>query len=97
MDYYVVSGFFGISLAVIAYLPQIVHLIKEQCTDGLSKRAYWLWLISSVLILLRAVSMYDVVFISLQIIQTFASGTILFYVYRYRGSVCMSHRRMAGA
>ncbi len=46
-------------------LPQIVHLMKEHCTAGLSLAAYVFWVVAAVLLLSYAVSMRDAVCISL--------------------------------
>ena len=41
-------GFAAITLSILAYLPQIIHLITEHCSAGLSPRAYCMWVVSSV-------------------------------------------------
>lgn len=46
-------------------MPQIVHVMKEHCTAGLSLAAYVLWVVAAVLLLSYAVSMRDAVCIAL--------------------------------
>ena len=49
-------GFTGVGLAGIAYLPQITHLIKEHCSAGISRLAFGMWLVSSLLVTAHAVA-----------------------------------------
>src|SRR4051812_7684093 len=62
-----VLGVAGIAIAVVAYLPQVVHMAKEHCSAGVSSRAWLMWLISSLLIGTLAIHREDAVFILLQI------------------------------
>jgi uncharacterized protein with PQ loop repeat len=84
-------GLSGASLAGYAYLPQIRHLIQERCSAGISRRAFWLWLLASVLVTVHAVLLPALVFIVLGGIQIGAISVILFYSARYRGLVCPLH------
>ena len=84
-------GFAGIALCVLAYLPQVVHLIKEHCSAGLSPGAYYMWVIAALLLLVYAIAKSDPVFISLQSYQLVASTVILYYCLRYRGQFCEGH------
>jgi uncharacterized protein with PQ loop repeat len=84
-------GLSGASLAGYAYLPQIRHLIHEQCSAGISRGAFSLWLLASVLMTIHAVLLPAVVFMVLGGIQIGAIGVILFFSARYRGLVCPTH------
>jgi hypothetical protein len=42
-------GIAGISIGVLAYMPQVVHLWREHCSAGVSARAWAMWLTSSLL------------------------------------------------
>jgi uncharacterized protein with PQ loop repeat len=84
-------GLSGASLAGYAYLPQITHLIREQCSAGISRRAFALWLAASILMTIHAVLLPALVFIVLGGIQIGAISTILVYSARYRGLVCPVH------
>lgn len=84
-------GLSGASLAGYAYLPQISHLIREQCSAGISRRAFALWFLASILMTVHALLLPAPVFIVLGVIQIAAISTILFYSARYRGLVCPTH------
>lgn len=85
-------GFLGTSLVIIAYFPQIHHLIKEQCSGGISIKAYCIWFVAALLILVHAIGIQDPVFIVLQGYQLAACGLIVFFCMKYKGSVCATHR-----
>jgi len=84
-------GFAGIALCVLGYLPQIIHLIKEHCSAGLSPGAYCMWVIAALLLLTYAIAKRDPVFITLQGYHVGASTLILYYCLRYRGQLCEEH------
>jgi uncharacterized protein with PQ loop repeat len=84
-------GLTGASLAGYAYLPQITHLIREQCSAGISRNAFAIWLLASVLMSVHAILLPAIVFIALGAIQIAAIITILIYSSRYRGQVCPIH------
>ncbi len=84
-------GFAAITLSVLAYVPQITHLIKEHCSAGLSPRAYCMWVVSSVLLLTYSIVKEDPVFISLQGYHAGAGALILFFCLRYKGQLCEEH------
>jgi uncharacterized protein with PQ loop repeat len=86
-------GLSGASLAGYAYLPQIRHLIQEQCSAGISRGAFMIWLLASALMTIHAVLLPSLVFIALGAIQIAAISTILFYSARFRGQVCGFHAR----
>jgi uncharacterized protein with PQ loop repeat len=84
-------GLGGASLAGYAYLPQISHLIRERCSAGISRRAFILWFLASILITIHAVFISAIVFILLGVIQIGATSTIVVYSARYKGLVCPIH------
>jgi uncharacterized protein with PQ loop repeat len=84
-------GLSGAVLAGYAYVPQVAHLVRQRCTAGLSERAFGLWLVSSVLMTIHAVTIDAIVFVVLGIQQVAATGLIAFYCRRYRGQRCPSH------
>jgi len=84
-------GLSGASLAGYAYLPQISHLIRERCSAGISRRAFALWFIASILMTIHAVLLPATVFIVLGVVQLGAISTILVCSARYRGMVCPLH------
>ncbi len=84
-------GLCGASIAGYAYLPQITHLIREQCSAGISRKAFALWFAASILMTIHAVLLPALVFIVLGVIQICAISTILVCARRYRGLVCPVH------
>ena len=84
-------GYIGTALVILAYLPQILHLITERCSAGLSVRAYVMWVTSAVLLLTYAVSLGDGVFIALQTYQLVATTVICFCCKKYEHSLCEDH------
>lgn len=86
-------GLTGALIAGYAYLPQIRHLIGEGCSAGISRAAFALWFISSVLVTINAVFIRSVVFSVLGTIQICATGIIYVFSTRYQGQVCAYHAR----
>jgi uncharacterized protein with PQ loop repeat len=85
-------GFIGTALVIIAYVPQIRHLIAERCSGGISIQAYGLWFVAGFLMLVHAAAIGDPVFMVLQGYQVAASALIIFFCRKYQGSVCEAHR-----
>lgn len=85
------AGFVGAGLAGAAYVPQIWHLIHERCSAGLSRLAFGVWLVSSMLVLTQAVAIRATVFIVLGGIQLVATMIILIYTTKYEDSYCPAH------
>lgn len=84
-------GLTGIAIAAAAYLPQIIHLAREHCSAGLSLRAYLLWCISALLLLLHALMIRDLIFILLQACNLTATVIITILAARYRNGRCPAH------
>jgi lipid-A-disaccharide synthase-like uncharacterized protein len=87
-------GIAGIAMAMLAYVPQVVHLGREHCSAGVSRRAWVMWLVSSVLVGSLAIHRGDLVFILLQVSSMTSAAVILFLAYRYRGMVCDYHAHL---
>ena len=87
-------GFAGIAIGVLAYVPQVVHLAREQCSAGVSGGAWAMWLTSSMLIGALALHRRDPVFIALQASSLSSTAAILLLAYRYRGMLCESHAHL---
>ena len=88
-------GFVGTALVIIAYLPQVVHLIKERCSWGISLSAYALWFVAGILICAHAVNLNDPVFIVLQGYNVAATAVIVAFAKKYKRNICIDHRRLA--
>jgi uncharacterized protein with PQ loop repeat len=87
-------GLSGALIAGYAYLPQIRHLIKEQCSAGISRGAFALWLISSVLVTINAIYIQSIVFVVLGAIQICSTGIICLYSTRYKDQLCPFHAHL---
>ena len=85
-----VLGLTGTILIIIAYIPQIRHIVKEHCTGGVSLRAWLLWLIATVLILIHALNTDDLIFKILQTVNLVAVIVILSCIKAYGKRVCHS-------
>jgi len=84
-------GFAGMSLVVLAYVPQIAHLVRARCTAGVSTWAYLVWSVSAALLLAYAITARDPVFISLQAYQLAALTSIYLFARRHQGQPCNVH------
>jgi hypothetical protein len=62
MSVFEVFGVAGIAISILAYVPQVVHLGREHCSAGISRRAWAMWLASSALIGTLALYRRDPVF-----------------------------------
>ena len=92
----IIVGGLGAVVVLGAYLPQVGHLIKTRCSAGISRPAFWSWLLGYALLATYAiVYVHDATFISLQIGHLTLSTTILFFAYRYRGMRCSLHAAAA--
>jgi uncharacterized protein with PQ loop repeat len=91
MDGPIILGMVGALIAGYAYIPQITHLVKQRCSEGISRKAFALWFISSTLMTINAIWTQSIAFILLGVIQIAASGTIFIFTNRYRGQVCLYH------
>jgi len=87
-----IGGFVGAGLAGAAYIPQISHLIRARCSAGISRLAFGVWLLASLLITARAIAIHAGVFIALGAIQTAATALIMLYAARYKDKSCPIHR-----
>jgi hypothetical protein len=86
-----IAGFVGAGLAGAAYIPQISHLIRARCSVGISRLAFEVWLLASVLTTARAIAIHAAVFIVLGGIQIVATALIMLYAARYKDTPCPSH------
>ena len=85
-------GIIGTILTIIAYIPQITHLLKMHCGEGVSIGAYLLWCSASSLLCVYAIIAEEPIFIALQGYHAVACGVILFFGIRYRNSRCPLHQ-----
>ncbi len=86
IDIFRVFGSIGTLLFAIAYLPQILHLIKERSSKGISLSSWSIWLIACVLLLLYAMSVSDLIFTVFYSVNIAAIVIIIALIYKYKGS-----------
>ena len=86
-----IAGFVGAALAGAAYVPQILHLIRARCSAGISRLAFQVWLLASLLTTARAVAIHAAVFIALGGTQIVATALIMLYATRYKDTFCPVH------
>jgi hypothetical protein len=86
-----IAGFAGAGLAEAAYVPQISHLIRARCSADISRLAFEVWLLASLLTTARAAAIHAGVFIVLGGIQIVATALIMLYAARYQGTPCPIH------
>ena len=91
-----VLGALAAGLVIAGYVPQIVHLIRERCTAGISVLAFSVWCVASLLFLVHAAMIGDAVFISVQAVNLVAGGLIVWCSKKYEGEVCPFHRDAYG-
>ena len=85
------AGYVGAGLAGAAYVPQITHMIKEDCVAGISRPAFLVWLTASALILTRAIAVVDLPFMILGGVQVSATGFISLFITLRAGRSCGAH------
>lgn len=93
-----IMGFVGAGLAAAAYVPQISQLRRARCSAGISRLAFELWLLASVLTTVRAVAIGAGVFIVLGTIQIAATAVVMRHAIRYQDTPCptLPRHRSAG-
>ena len=91
-----ILGIVATGLVIGGYVPQIVHLVKERCTAGISISAFALWCLASLLFLIHAAMIEDAVFVGVQTVNLVAGGLIVGFCRKYEGEVCPFHRDVYG-
>ena len=87
-NYLSIIGYVGTGIVIGAYAPQIWHLWTEQCSAGISERAYALWVLASALFLGHSIIIGDAVFMATQLVNIVALTIILVLVRRFRKQIC---------
>jgi uncharacterized protein with PQ loop repeat len=95
MTLFQLLGFLGTGVVAAAYIPQIHHLVKEHCSAGISMNAYALWWVASILFLIHAAMIRDVVFVFAQIVNLAAIVAIAICVKKYARQMCLRHLQEA--
>lgn len=85
-----VIGWLGTALVVIAYYPQIRHLLVERCAWGISVSTWVIWLVASVLLLIYCLFRQEVLLSLVQVINMAAILTTIILVRR-SDYICSYH------
>ena len=91
-----VIGWAGTALVIIAYYPQIHHLIVERCAWGISVLTWLIWLCSSVLLLGYCVFRRELLMSVVQGVNI-AAIVITIVLVRRSNNICPYHRRITEA
>ena len=88
-----ILGVVATVLVIAGYVPQIVHLVNERCTAGISVPAFSLWVLASFLFLVHAAAIGDAIFVAVQTVNVVAGGLIVGFCRKYKGQVCLPSSR----
>ena len=91
-----VIGWVGTALVIVAYYPQIHHLLVERCAWGISVLTWLIWLVSSVLLLGYCIFRREFLMCVVQAVNIAAIVTTIVLVRR-SNSICPYHRRITEA
>lgn len=93
-----ILGWVGTALVIIAYFPQIHHLMVQRCAWGISVSTWLIWLIASLVLLSYCIYRQEVL---LCVVQGVNIAAILITIVLVRSSnrVCPLHLKpaLAGA
>ena len=76
-------GLVGGLIGYIGYIPQIIHLFKVKDSTGVSKRAWYIWLVSTCLLLVYAIYIVNRLYIFLGVLGFFFNIITLILIYKY--------------
>ncbi|MGH2574656.1 MAG: PQ-loop domain-containing transporter [Ignavibacteria bacterium] len=85
-------GFGGTFLVLVAYIPQVYHLVKEKCSAGISRKAFLIWQVSSIMLFIHSIIINDIVFVLLQGVNMTATAMILIFAQKYKNELCSTHQ-----
>ncbi len=88
------AGYVGTALVMIAYVPQIFHLVAMRCSAGISIRAYAIGTVASLLLVTHAIGITAPVFIALTGFQFGATLTIACLAWIFKDRRCEKHSHL---
>jgi len=71
--------------------PNLALGESAHCSAGISIRAYFLWLLASLLFSVHAAMIKDIVFILVQVVNLMAIAAVVVYAKRYETQICLLH------
>jgi uncharacterized protein with PQ loop repeat len=91
-----IIGWVGTALVIVAYYPQIHHLLVERCAWGISLLTWLIWLASSMLLLGYCFFHREVLMCVVQGVNIAAIVTTIILVRR-SNNICPYHRKLTEA
>jgi uncharacterized protein with PQ loop repeat len=88
-----ILGWLGTALVVIAYYPQIHHLLVERCAWGISVSTWVIWFVASVLLLVYCFARKELLMSVVQAVSIAAIAMTLILVRR-SNRICPHHRKI---
>jgi hypothetical protein len=88
-----IIGWVGTALVIVAYYPQIHHLLVERCAWGISVLTWLIWLCSSVLLLSYCIFRREFLMCVVQGVNIAAIVTTIILVRR-SNNICPYHRKL---
>ena len=86
-------GWLGTALVIIAYYPQIHHLLVERCAWGISVSTWLMWLVASMLLLIYCFTRKEFLMSVVQAVSITAIAMTLILVRR-SNRICPHHRKV---
>lgn len=71
-------------IGIVAYIPQVWHLIKVKNSEGISLIAWFSWLSGNILLLAYAISIKDMPYIIDYVLFCIANSTIIILTLKYK-------------
>jgi uncharacterized protein with PQ loop repeat len=87
-------GWLGTALVIIAYYPQIHHLLVERCAWGISVATWLIWLVASMLLLFYCFARKEFLLSVVQAVSITAIAMTLILVRR-SNRICPHHRKVS--
>lgn len=87
-------GWLGTALVIIAYYPQIHHLLVERCAWGISVSTWLMWLVASMLLLIYCFTRKEFLMSVVQAVSITAIAMTLILVRR-SNRICPRHRKIS--
>jgi len=71
-------------VAILAYVPQVAHLIKVKDSKGISFVAWLTWFLCNFILLIYAVSIKNIPYVIVYFLSCLANLTIIFLTAKYK-------------
>lgn len=78
-----IIGLIGGIIGYVGYLPQITHLVKVKDSIGVSKRAWYVWAFSSLLLLIYALYIVNRLYIFLGFLGLLLNIITIILIHKY--------------